>query len=111
MKRTAARRWIAAAAPARELNDHAGTVLAHTLLHLSEERRIGRGAFIRIAHVDMDERGSRLKSLMCRFDLLGRRDRDGGIILLARNGSGNRDCNDHRPHRTFLLPHIWLESV
>src|ERR1700720_2383537 len=48
--------------------------------------------------MDVNQRGSRLKDLMRRFDLLGRRDRDGRIILLARNGSGNCDCNDHRLH-------------
>ena len=84
----------AAAAAGRELDDHAGAVLAHALLHLREQLRIGRRAFVLVAHMDVHQRGAGLVGLVRRFDLLGRRHRHGRRLRLARQRAGDGDGDD-----------------
>jgi len=43
--------------------------------------------------MDVDEGGPRLECLVSGLDLLGGRDRDGGVVLLARDGASDRDCS------------------
>src|SRR3989442_3767768 len=74
-------------------------MLAHTLLHLSVELRSGARRLVRITHVYVYERCAGVERLMRRFDLLGRRHRNGWTVLLARNcpcdSNGNNDRLRH----------------
>ena len=90
----ASRGLIAAATAGRELDDHSGAMLAHALLHGTVERRIGRRRFIGIAHVDVHERRSGFESIVRRFDLLGGRDGNGRVVLLARQRAGDGNGDD-----------------
>ena len=63
-----------------------------------KQRWIGRGAFVRIADMDVDEGSPRLECRVSGFDLLLRSDRDGGVILLARHRPGNRHRYDDWSH-------------
>jgi hypothetical protein len=81
VKRAAARRWISATTPGRELDDDARTMLADPLLHPSEQRRIGRRTFVGITYMDVHERSPCLECLMGGFDLLGGGHRNGRIVL------------------------------
>lgn len=54
----AARGLLAAAAAGGKLDDHARAVLAHAFLHPGEQGRVGAGRFVRVAHVDVHQRGT-----------------------------------------------------
>jgi hypothetical protein len=102
-QRTAPCRRVTAASAGRELHNDAWTQRADALLHLSEKRRVGRRAFIRVADVYMDKRGARFEGLMNRLNLLCWRYWHGRIVPFPWDGSSNGNGNDHRLHgRTFL---------
>ena len=98
VQRRAAGGGVASASAGGELDDHAGAVFSNALLHLAEQFRVGGGAFVGVADVDVDERGAGLVGLVRALDLLGGRDRQGRVVLLARNRPGNRYRNYDRPH-------------
>ena len=54
----AARGLLAAATAGGKLDDHARAVLAHAFLHLGEQGRVGAGRFVRVAHMDVHQRGA-----------------------------------------------------
>ena len=68
------------------------------LLHLTEQRGIGRRALVGVAHMNMRDRGAGFERLMRRFDLLRRRGRQRRIVLLAGHGAGDRDGDDDGTH-------------
>ena len=76
----------------------AGTAPPHARHHLAEYFRVGGGRLVGLADVDVDERGAGLERFLRRFDLLGRRDRHGRVVALARQRAGDRDGNDYGPH-------------
>ena len=61
--------------------------------------------------MDVNKGSSCLECLMCGFDLLGGSNRDRGIILLARDGSGNCYRNDHRLHLNFFLLPFYFDPL
>src|ERR1700730_11617615 len=86
---------LLASAPAgRELDDHAGTVSRHALLHSAEQGRIGTRALVGIANVDVNDGSARFKGFLRRLDLLGRAHRDRGCVGLAWDRSGDRNGDD-----------------
>ena len=97
-QRIAARALVAPAPAGGELHNHPRAMFADARLHLRKLAGIGRGRFIPIAHVNVDEAGPGLEGLMGRFDLLRRMHRHSGIISLAGNGTGDGDCDDDGPH-------------
>ena len=91
IERRAARGGVAPAPARGELHDHPRTMLLDALLDGREARRVGGRALVVVADVDVDERGPGLEGLVRALDLLGRRDRQGRVVLLARNRSGDRN--------------------
>jgi len=85
---------LAPASARRELDDHAGTVIRHALLHSAEQGRIGTRALVGIANVDVNDGSARFKGFVRRLDLLGGGDRDGGRVGLARDRPGDRNGDD-----------------
>ena len=86
---------LAAPAPSgRKLNDHARAMLLHACLHLREQLRIGRWAFVLVAHMDMHQRGAGLIGFVRRFDLLSWRHRHSRRLRLARQRAGDGSSDD-----------------
>ena len=96
VKHAAAFILTTASAPGRELHDHLGAMLYDSLLDPREKLRVGTRTLIAIAHMDMRNRGARLESFMCGFNLLARRHRDRHRIGFTRNGAGNGHSDDGR---------------
>ena len=61
VKSASTRCGVPSATASRKLNDHLGIVFAHALLHLSKQDAIGSRGFIRLAHVDVNEGGTRIE--------------------------------------------------
>ena len=89
----------AAAAPTgRELYDHAGAMAAYAFLHGCEKVGIRGWQLVFVTDMDVDEARAGLESFVGAFHLLGRGDREGRIVALARHGAGDR----HRDHHRFV---------
>jgi len=73
-------------------------MLLNALLHLRKALGIGGWRFVVVSNVNMRKRCASLEGLVRRLDLLGRQDRYRGIVLLARNGTGDCDSNDSGVH-------------
>lgn len=58
---------------------------------------------MRIAHMQMNQRSASFIGLMGGFNLLRYRDRHGGIIFLARHGTGNGSGYNHWSHECLLI--------
>ncbi len=95
-ERPAAFGGIPTASTGGELDDHAGAVLADALLYGREKRGIRRRRLVRVAHVNVHQRGARLEGLLGRLDLLGGRDRHRRIRGLAGLRTGNGAGDDDR---------------
>ena len=61
---------------------------------LGEAVRIGSGRLIVIAHVGVDDGGTRLDCGVGALDLLGDGDRNRRIVFLARQATGDGDADD-----------------
>lgn len=73
-------------------------MLFDPLLHLRETLGVGGRRLVIVSNMDMGKGGAGLEGLLRRLDLLGRQDRDRGIVLLARNGAGDGDSNNNGVH-------------
>jgi hypothetical protein len=71
-------------------------VLANAFEHFGKAIRRGRRSAVVVAHVQVNQRGTRLEGFVRRFDLLVDRDGNRGIVLLSRQRSGDRDGDDAR---------------
>src|SRR5512132_1476515 len=78
----------------RELDEHARTVLAHALLDFGEPLGVRRRSPAVVANVNVHDRGAGLVGGVGGLDLLGGRDRYGGIVGFVRYRTGDRDGND-----------------
>ena len=95
--RGAMRRALAAGAGAAaggHLRDDQRAVLADAVQHRGEALGRGGGRLVVVAHVQVHERGAGLVGGVGGFDLLGDGHRHGRVVLLARQGTGDRDGND-----------------
>src|SRR5262249_10254641 len=85
---------LATAAPAGgELYDHLGTMLQDPFLDLRKKMRIRAGAFIRITHVNMNDRRPGFECFVRGFNLLVGRNRYCRRVSLARDCSCDSDGN------------------
>src|SRR5262245_50459314 len=84
----------AGAAPGGELHDDPRADLANAFLELGEPVRVRRRRLVVVADVHVDERGTGFKRRMSRFDLLADRDRNGRVVLRARDRSWDGGCDD-----------------
>jgi len=66
------------------------------LLDARESLRIRRRLAVVVTHVNVNERRTRLVSLVSGLDLLGNADRDGGVLRLLGQRTRNRDADDER---------------
>ena len=69
-------------------------MLLDAFLNAGEALGIGRGPALVIAHVDVDERGAGLESLVRGLNLLLGRDRHRRVVSLLRQGPGDGDADD-----------------
>jgi hypothetical protein len=74
----------AAAAAGRELHDDVGADPADAVLEGGEPLGIARRRLVLVADMDVDERGAGLVGLVRALDLLGDRDRHGGVVGFLR---------------------------
>ena len=83
----------ARAAAGGELHDDVGAVAPDPLEEIRELVRVGGGGLIVVAHVHVHQRRAGLVAGVRGLDLLAHGDRDGGVVLLARDrtGDGGRD--------------------
>jgi len=63
-------------------------------LDQGEARRIGGRPAVVVADMNMNQRCTGLEGLVRTFDLLGNRDRDGGILFFGWLAAGDRNRDD-----------------
>ena len=69
-------------------------MLLDTLLEADEFFGVGRGRFVVVPDMGVDDGGTRLEGLMGGFHLFRHGDRDGGVVGLFRQGAGDGNADD-----------------